>query len=358
MDELPKNKQDRIQALIQASVDLEHSLPFRVAIGRVFTDAELGWMITFQIHHAAGDGQSLIHFVARFWDLFNQELNQHPLTRKTLSAPQMTDKKFLQYCLKNKKVLPNLFKAQYRQLSRRASPLSHQGTQIGAPYLQSIQFSLSHLKNYNSSELFYSAILAAINRTESTSENRLIRLRIPVDLRSIWMVPRNSIENGCAAIMIELPLQSIREIHQNKPEHLGLLVRKKLTQLLLKRIYLCNALECILISHLCSEKKLKKAAQEELLANKRSSTLVITHFGNVTSYLKPPSPIKVLTLEAHTPVWGSNSFVYEETLYINNNCFDRIWSQDRCNNFVPKRTLGFSHNMALLEHHDEQSFNN
>ncbi|WP_115704799.1 hypothetical protein [Legionella sainthelensi] len=332
-DAIAVEKRERIQTLIQAPIDLEHSLPLRITIGKIVNNEGFSWIIAFQMHHAAGDGQSLIHFVARFWDLLNCKLNQHSPSRKKLAPPQMTDKKFIQYCLKNKKVLPNLFKAKYRQLSRRASPLSHHGTQIGVPYLHSIQFSLSHLKNYNSSELFYSAILAAIYRTESIKENRLIRFRIPVDLRSIWMVPKNSIENGCAAIMIELPLQVIKQIHQNRPKHLGLLIRKTLTQLLLKRIYLCNALECILMSHLCSEKKLKSAAREELLADKRSSTLVITHFGDVTSYLKPPCPIKVINLEAHTPVWGSNSFVYEETLYINNTCFDKIWSHEQMQHF-------------------------
>ncbi|VEH37045.1 condensation domain-containing protein [Legionella sainthelensi] len=105
-DAIAVEKRERIQTLIQAPIDLEHSLPFRITIGKIFNNEGFSWIIAFQIHHAASDGQSLIHFVERFWDLLNGELNQHSPSRKSLSAPKMTDKKFIRYCLKIKKYCP------------------------------------------------------------------------------------------------------------------------------------------------------------------------------------------------------------------------------------------------------------
>ena len=331
-DEHALDKNARLHQLIKTPITLEKNLPFKLSVGKVLCKQKANWVIGFQIHHAAGDGMALIHLVQRYWDLLNQVLYQNPASCLPLSAPQMTDRTILSKLWPYKKVLPYVLQGKYRQLSRRGDALNHRATSIGNPVLKSFRVPLP-ASNYNSSEFFYSALLAAIVAWEQGAADKIIRLRLPVDLRHFLAIPPNSIENGCAAVVLEFSLNTLRDCYFNQPERLGALVKEALSNSLKKRVYLSNALECIVISHIAKATSLKNTARNELLAAKRSSTLVITHFGDLTQYLKPPLSIKVLGIQSHTPVWGSNSFVYEGVLYTSITCFDGIWSEEQMNQF-------------------------
>lgn len=332
-DEIPQDKNVRIHQLIKTPIKLDQCLPLHVSVGKTTCNQGTSWLISFQLHHAAGDGRSLIHMVQRYWDLLNQALHQSPQNCSSLTGPQMTDRNILKKIWSYKGVLPYLMKPKYRQLSRRADALNHNASAIGSPALKSCRINLSSQKKYNSSELFYSAIFAALVKSEQAAEDKLIRIRLPVDIRQFLDIPANSVENGCAAVILEFSLKTLRGIYLNQPEQLGAYVKDALSKSLKKQIYLSNAVECIVISRLAKAQTLKKAAKEELLAPKRSSTMVITHFGDLTPYLKPPSSIKVLSIQSHTPVWGSNSLVYEGSLYLTITCFDGIWGDDQMNQF-------------------------
>lgn len=326
------DKNHRLQQLIKTPINLLTCLPLQLSVGKI-EGRDWSWLIGFQIHHAAGDGRALIHMVQRYWDLLNQLLNDAPNRCAPLSAPHMTDRSILKTLWPHKKSLSCLLHAKYRQLSRRGDALTHEAIEVGSPSLHSVRVHLPASKNHNSSELFYASLLAAIVQSEQATEDKIIRLRLPVDLRHFLNIPANSIENGCAAVILELSLNQLRTTYQQQPEQLGALVKNALTKSLKQRVYVGNALECIVISHITKAHSLKNAARAEILAGKRSSTLVMTHFGDLTDYIKPPDSIKVLGIQSHTPVWGSNSLVYEGALYTTITCFDGLWPEEKLSQF-------------------------
>jgi len=334
-DPNPCDKMDRIHLILQSKVNLSQSLPIRVWIGKTTDDPDR-WLLSFQLHHAAGDGRSIIFIVQRFWDLLDKKLHQYPLKYRSLAGPQMTDPKILKKIYSYKKSLVYLAQSKYRQLARRADALSHQAHQVGHPILQSCRFNLSnekHLKR-KGDELFYSALLAAVACSEDDGQDKVIRIRIPIDLRAFLSIKEPSVENACSAVVLELSLKTLKSIFHDQPHQLGLFMKKELKQALRQHRYLSNALECMLISRLSTAKTMQKAAKEEILAPKRSSSLVITHFGDVTKYIKPPTPIKLSEVLGHTPVWGGNSYIYEDTMYFNVTCFDGIWDKEMMKKFT------------------------
>lgn len=333
-DSNPCGKMDRIHLILQSKWNLSQSLPIRVCIGKT-TDDQDSWLLSFQLHHAAGDGRSILFIVRRFWDLLDKKLHQYPLKYLSLAGPQMTDQKILNKIYSYKKSLLYLAQSKYRQLARRADALSHEAIQVGHPTLQSCRFNLSNEKylKRKSDELFYSALLAAVASTEDAQE-KTIRIRIPIDLRAFLSIKEPSVENACSAVVLELSLNTLKSIFHEQPHQLGAFLKKELKQALRQHRYLSNAIECMLISRLSTAKTMKTAAKKEILAPKRSSSLVITHLGDITKYIKPPAPIKLSEVLGHTPVWGGNSYIYEDTMYFNVTCFDGIWDKEGLNKFT------------------------
>lgn len=329
-----QDKNERIHHIINHPINISSSFPMRLWIGLISENDE--WLMTFQIHHAAGDGRSLLFIVQRFWDLLNKELHQHLLKSEPLAGPQMTDGSLLKKVWSNAKVISILAQYKYRQLSKRADALNHEAVNPGHPILHSYRINFHEKKHLQikSPELFYSALLAAVALSEPDSEDKLIRLRIPVDLRTSLSINQPSIENACSAVILECSLNTLKSIARNQPEQLGLFLKNELKHSLQQKRYLANALECILISRLTSSLAMKKNARKEIISAKRSSSLVITHFGDVTEYIKPPHPIKINNVVGHTPVWGCNSYVYDKAMYLNFTCFDGIWNKEKIRAFA------------------------
>lgn len=324
-----QTRNELIHHIIRFPVDLSCTLPLRLWIGNTLDGNENNLFIAFQLHHAAGDGRSLLFMVRRFWDLLNMQLHQQPLKYSSLAGPKVNDTRILKKLWQCKKALSSIVQPQYRQLARRGDALHHEAHEPGHPILQScrIQLPSNNQAKKRGAELFYSAILASVVSMEKSSHDKLIRIRIPVDLRSFLSLTEASIENACSAIVLELPLSQLRLIAENDPKRLGRLLKSELNQALKRQRYFANALECIAISHIVKKSALQATAQSELLAKKRSSSLVITHFGDITEFITPPDPIKIGHVYGHTPVWGCNSIVYESALYLNITCFENIWNR-------------------------------
>jgi NRPS condensation-like uncharacterized protein len=327
---------DLVKRIIKSPINITLSLPLRLWVNRTVVNDQDCWTISFQIHHAAGDGRALFFIVQRFWDLLNHLLNQQARKYPPLDGAQMTDQMVLKKIWSNKNSLQYLTQARYRQLTTRADALNHHASIPGEPILKSCRIKLPAEKTakLNHTEIFYSALLAAIVQSEYQSTEKNIRIRIPVDLRSLLDIRQHAVGNACSAVVLEFSLAHLKSIAQTKPEQLGVLLINELQTALKQRRYLPNALECLLASRISSAKGMKIKARQEILSSKRSSTMVVTHIGDVTRYIRPPHDINIIQVQGHTPVWGGNSLVYEHDLYMTFTCYDGIWDTEKMNSFA------------------------
>lgn len=321
------SKEDRIKQVLVNSKPMENGLPIRLHFAAIQDANQPSFLLTLELHHGAGDGHSVLLIIKRFWQILDHVLYDNTLTRATIKPPELTDKLVMKHVLKKPRHILKLMNNESRQFARRGSSLKHQATQIGSPTLLSIRVNDIRLNNHKPSSLFYAAILAAIIQLEDKQEHKNIRIRIPVDVRQVFNLSYESIGNACSAMIVEFGLHELRTLFYDQAQELIPTVEAKLKKELKSYVYLTNALECVLVSRLATKASLHQAAPKELLADQRSCSLVIT-FAELTQFITPPSPINLLDVSSHTPVWGLNGYLCNGHMYINLCCFDGIWPQD------------------------------
>lgn len=316
---------ERIRKILANRDNSLAELPVRLGYGDVSEHAQEAFLLTLEFHHGAGDGHSVILLIKRFWQILEHTLHSNPLSPTSISRPELTDGMIIKRILKQPGQLLKLAKSENRQLARRASPLKHEAQHIGSPTLLSFKLNKGLLAELKPSSLFYAAILAAIIRLEDKETSKTIRLRVPVDVRQQFNLSFTSIGNACSALIVEFDLQEMRALFFANPLRMIQVIEAKFKQQLRSELYIANALECLLASKIASQSSMHLAAPQELLGNKRSSSLVITFMGEVSHLIAPPQPFHLLDVRSHTPVWGMNGYIYQDNMHINLSCFEGIW---------------------------------
>jgi hypothetical protein len=311
-----------IATLIASRIDLTTEPPLRVTIIPL-ADHHSATMIAIQLHHAIGDGRSLMFVNHRLWQLLAGPGGE------PLAAATWSDRTAMAAAGRRWLALPAIARSRNRILARRGSALARSGDAVGAPMLASVRVPLSD-GSPPPAELFFAGLVAGIRHHGVVDPAAPIRFRVPVDLRRELGLPR-AIENPCSALPIEIPAAALSSTDSDRA-----IARRGLHQLsdrMRAGGHWATLVECVAIARVATAQQLRRHTRPELLAPRRGSTMVTTYVGTIDRYLTA-CPFPIVSLRTHTPTWGANAMVMAGDLVVNVSGFSGVWRRDELDAFV------------------------
>lgn len=305
-------------ALLAEGVDLARELPVRVTVAPL-VDAP-GSMLAVQLHHALGDGRSLLFLVRRFWEWCAGT----PRASSRLGDPGMSDRRALATAALRPTGLLAVRRSSQRVLAARGQSLRRSGDAIGAPRVLSLRVLLAPgTPPAERSSLFFAAMLAGIaSQRDPARAAWPVRLRMPVDLRRELGLGV-TLENACSALAVEVDDAALTA-SLDDPARLRAIVPDAVAAMLRAGVHWGTLVECLLVSRVATRAMLRDHLRPDLVADRRANTMVVTYVGTVDRYFES-APFPIRTLQTHTPTWGATGFSFRDALMINVAGFEGLW---------------------------------
>lgn len=302
------------EACFARGVDLERDPPFRITLLR----SSAGTRVVFQLHHALGDGRSLMLLNRALWAIASGQSPEIP------APPAFTDAVALRAALSAARALPALRRPENRVLTRRATALRRDGDTVGRPILRTLRVPLGADKA-DASALFFGAVLAAVAAHGVARPDAPVRLRVPIDLRRELGLG-HTFENACTALSIEIPSSALGDAPAS-------LVPSRIADALRGGLHRATLLEVLAAGRFAPRATLRAHAAPDLLADIRANTLVTTYVGSVDRYLSTfPWPLDAL--QTQTSTWGANGFTLRGALHLHFTAFDGLVRPDNWSAFA------------------------
>jgi NRPS condensation-like uncharacterized protein len=334
-----EKKSDITEEILNTPVDITKEPPIRIWLASSAVPSESSSpILALQVHHAFCDGRALFTITRQFGQHLESIVTGKEINIPPLEKTRFINSEMLSYILQHWKKWGALFSSAHYQFARRAIALKKSGSQIESSLIRTIRLPLTPKlaeKSHDCSALIFESILAAIyaHGFDPLTKGKLIRLRVPVDLRPSLKIPQNIIGNLCSAVPVEIPLLALGEFSNKGNLMLGKGIIEQIKNLVSKGAHLTTLLECLLIPYFTSTRSLRENVRKEFLASTRTSTLVISTGGKVDRYLKPLEIFGLRNLQLHSGTWGIIGCIYQNAFFITTSCFKNIWTRADIDNF-------------------------
>lgn len=305
-------------------INLEIDSPFRILFYKYNNSESIE--IAFQIHHARGDGQSLIFLVKDFLDsISRQDIGIKIRAEYTKSPTLLALKSVI-----TKSIFSTFRKSKFNFFKRGRS-VYHGKKNIGKPF--SITIKLNPISNSitSSAAVFFATITKFLENASLVNDKLPIRLRIPICLRR-ELGKRRCLGNPVTAIPIELDSQDILDCNKN-PIFFGRNIIKKINAAVHNGDHWINTLETAFLASVPTKKKLRSALIDDLKGSARSSTFVTTYMGNLT-HISQGRNFQLTNITTPIPVVGACGYLFDGSLYITFNSFSNLLDCERVSTLI------------------------
>lgn len=327
--------------LFRTGVDLMADVPLRLHM-LPCDGPRGGTALAMQLHHAIGDGRSLLVLTRRLWDHYGDRVDPIHEVRR----PPPADQDLLTSLARRALSVFRLAHPRYRLFARRAHALRRDGNDPREPICATVRIPIAGLVKapLTRAAMFWGAILAAVASHEGRWPCLPIRFRVPVDLRAA-LGRRNGIGNVTTAIPVEVPPEML-EACANNPQALCRVVPGEIEKLLGHGAQWGSLCEGMVIARCRTPKALARAIQSDLVSTPKTYTLNATYMGCLDKYVAG-APVDTSSVQCHSPLWGVIGYTMGNELFINITTFNGIWSWPALYGFVGHMLRWFARSFGV-----------